>query len=162
LSNPENCTFCQPDNDLESRIIYRGEDYYSFVSKPMFRPAHTLVAPTEHYERMSEIPHETLARMMGEAALLADWSDKGYGSVTLQKYQPLQTENGIKMDHAHVHIWPRTRRDEKNGIIIPAPKYRSNFFVPRTRADREYERRTLEITRRYLELKHTNQNGVNS
>lgn len=129
-SKKENCVFCHPDDDLTSRIINQTKDFTSFLSQPRFRRNHVLVVPSVHYERLSEAPNRTLGEMMGEVALLANCIDEGYGVVTAQKFQPLQPENGIKMNHLHIHAWPRLEEDEKNGIIMPAPRSSQDFTVP--------------------------------
>ncbi len=124
------CTFCQPDESLEKRIVNRGKGFISFFSNPRFRRDHLLVAPEYHHTNAQKMGTQLLGRIVYEAESIANVIDHGYGSVVTQKSQPLQKENGIKMDHVHFHVWPRTKNDEKNGIVIPAPQSFDDFYVP--------------------------------
>lgn len=53
----------------------------------------------------------------------------GFGKGLLQKDQPLQLENGIKMNHLHFHIAPRFETDV--GLFpVPDPNSFESFVVP--------------------------------
>ena len=132
----EKCAFCQPSEKLNDSIVNRGEGFISFFSNPRFRRNHLLVVPEYHYEAPHEMDARLLGRIAYEAASIANVIDFGYGTVITQKTQPLQAENGIKMDHVHFHVWPRTKQDEKSGIVIPAPKSFDDFYVPATDSER--------------------------
>lgn len=127
----DNCTFCHPDDDLESRIINRTGDFTTYVSKPRFRYNHVIIVPSIHVEKMSELASKErrhiLGNIMAEIALMADIIDSGRGTIIVQKFQPLQAENGIKMNHLHVHAWPRTPQDEEDSVLIPAPQSFEDF-----------------------------------
>jgi diadenosine tetraphosphate (Ap4A) HIT family hydrolase len=129
----DSCTFCHPDDDLESRVINRTEDFTTYVSKPRFRYNHVIIAPSVHVEKMSELASKErqhiLGNMTAEIALMADIIDGGRGTIIVQKFQPLQAENGIKVNHLHVHAWPRTLQDEENSILIPAPQSFEDFSL---------------------------------
>ena len=121
------CNFCHPDEMLQNRIFNQTDDFYSFASEPRFRRNHLLVVPADHYESMDQIPERVLGKIMGEAAILASLVDYGNGTMIIQKFQPLQKENGIKMNHLHVHVWPRTKEDEQNNVLMPAPQSFNDF-----------------------------------
>lgn len=150
------CNFCHPEN-LGDRVFHRTEDFTSFVSEPRFRRNHLLVVPADHYESLNQIPERVLGRIMGEAAILGSLVDYGYGTITIQKFQPLQAENGIKMNHLHVHVWPRTKEDERHKILMPAPQSFDDFQSPLT--DEEL---ADDISRnaRELEMMYKRRHGV--
>lgn len=150
------CNFCHPEN-LGDRVFNRTDDFTSFVSAPRFRRNHLLVVPADHYESMDQIPERILGRMMGEAAILGSLVDYGYGTMTIQKFQPLQAENGIKMNHLHVHVWPRTKEDEFNKTLMPAPQSFDDF-----RSSLGDEELAEDISRnaRELEMMYKRRHGV--
>lgn len=54
--------------------------------------------------------------------------DIGFGTGIAEKYVPLQSENGIKMNHLHYHVFPRNEED----VLFPVPEPNSfdGFFLP--------------------------------
>jgi diadenosine tetraphosphate (Ap4A) HIT family hydrolase len=54
-----------------------------------------------------------------EVGRLEQELDMGYGTGVMQKYQPLQLENGVKMNHLHFHVFPRL---ENESGLFPVPK----------------------------------------
>ncbi len=154
------CTFCRPDEELEKRIVNRGKGFISFFSNPRFRRDHLLVVPEYHHTSAYKMGAELLGRVAYEAESIANVVDHGYGSVVIQKSQPLQEENGIKMDHIHFHVWPRTKDDEKNGVVIPAPQSFDDFYVPSTpqeiaELDEDLMRNKREFEMMFLRKKGT-------
>lgn len=127
----DNCTFCYPDESLEARIINKTDDFITFVSQPRFRRNHILVAPSIHVEKMTELAtperYQILGNIMAEVAIMADMIDEGKGTIIVQKFQPLLQENGIKMNHMHIHAWPRLQEDEDASVPFPAPQNFDNF-----------------------------------
>lgn len=47
----------------------------------------------------------------------------------MQKYQPLQKENGVKQNHLHFHVFPRMK-DESQLFPVPQPNDFSGFYTP--------------------------------
>ena len=119
MTSPESCAFCNPEI-LERRIIRLGETCLSIVSLPRFREGHVLVIPRRHVVRLSDLTSDEGAEMMLEAGRLGEQLDMGYGTGMMQKYQPTQTENGVKMDHLHLHIFPRLEH-EMGLFPVPEP-----------------------------------------
>lgn len=135
----KDCNFCHIDETQSDKIVNRGKGFISFFSNPRFRRNHLLVIPEYHYTDPYDIDADLLGKIVREAESIAHVIDYGYGTVVTQKSQPRQIENGIKMDHVHFHVWPRTKQDEKNGIVIPAPQSFDDFYRPST------EREILEL-----------------
>lgn len=56
---------------------------------------------------------------MTELGRLSNLLDEGFGTGIMQKYQPLQAENGIKVNHLHFHVFPRKQQEES---LFPVPQ----------------------------------------
>lgn len=124
----EGCAFCTPE-EIEWRTIREGELFVSFVSKPWFREKHCLVVPKRHIDTPSDIQTDEGTEIMGELARLSGLLDEGFGTGIMQKYQPTQAENGIKVHHTHFHIFPRL---EDEVMLFPVPEGNSfdGFYTP--------------------------------
>jgi diadenosine tetraphosphate (Ap4A) HIT family hydrolase len=123
-----NCDWCN-NLDLEWRIIRSNELWLSFVSKPWFRDGHCLVIPRRHISAVNELSVEESAGIMGELGRLSKLLDKGFGSGLMQKYMPKQSQNGVKMNHLHFHVFPR--REHEEGLFpTPYPNSFDSFYAP--------------------------------
>jgi diadenosine tetraphosphate (Ap4A) HIT family hydrolase len=128
MANIEDCAFCDRPT-LEWRTIRSEELFTSFVSRPWFREGQSLVIPNRHLVNTSELSPEEGAAIMGELGRLSLKLDEGFGSGIMQKYQPLQAENGIKVTHLHFHIFPRLA-NEAGLFPVPQPNTFDGFTVP--------------------------------
>ncbi len=121
----ESCDFCAPTDDMESRIVRRGQLSYSMVSNPSFRDGQTLVIPNRHVRELHELTIDELAEIQRELGRIAAILDVGYGYEILQKFQPSKPDDEIKRDHAHIHVIPRHPTD---GILsVPSPNTPEGF-----------------------------------
>lgn len=66
---------------------------------------------------------------MTELGRLGVSLDAGYGTGIMQKFAPLQDQNGIKMNHLHFHVFPR-RESEEGLFPTPYPNDFSAFYKP--------------------------------
>lgn len=111
------CDFC--DIGKLGRLTIRYTDLFaSFVSLPSFREGHCLVIPRRHVERLDELTAEEAQSIFSELGRLSRLLDAGYGYGVMQKYMPLQKQNGVKMSHLHFHVFPR---EEKEDGLFPVP-----------------------------------------
>lgn len=156
----EDCHFCYFSETDEERVVNRGKGFVSFFSNPRFRRNHLLVVPDEHYVHPHEMSAELLGKIVREAETIAHVVDFGYGSVVTQKSQPRQKENGIKMDHVHFHVWPRTKQDEKNGVVIPAPQSFDDFYVPSNDTERRELDEDIRRNKREFEMMFLRKKGM--
>ncbi len=127
MSNPE-CAFCDTDIQEERRIRI-GRHFFSIISKPWFRPGHSLVIPKRHVTTIAELWPKESAEIMTEIGRLSLLLDQGHGTGMMQKYQPMQNENGIKMNHAHFHVFGRLATEE-NLFPVPEPNNFDGFYDP--------------------------------
>lgn len=125
------CAFCNPD-ELSWRTINEDDLMVSFVSNPRFRKGQCLVIPKRHVEQVAELSVEEAGAIMLELGRLESKLDHGYGSGILQKFQPTQPENGIKVNHLHFHVFPRY---EAEAGLYPVPE--PNSFDGFTEAPRQ-------------------------
>lgn len=128
MINTESCVFCDKQS-LEWRTIRTEELFTSFVSRPWFRQGHSLVIPNRHVINPAELSPQESAAIMGEIGRLLVKLDKGFGTGMMQKHQPLQAENGIKVNHLHFHVFPRIK-DEPDLFPVPSPNTFDGFIVP--------------------------------
>jgi diadenosine tetraphosphate (Ap4A) HIT family hydrolase len=128
MVNVKDCAFCDRPN-LEWRTIRSEELFTSFVSRPWFRKGHCLVIPNRHVVNPAELSPEESVAIMGELGRLSLKLDKGFGTGMMQKYQPLQAENGIKVNHLHFHVFPRIK-NEPGLFPVPQPNTFDGFSVP--------------------------------
>ena len=101
MSNVEDCDFCDRTN-FGQRVIRTGDLFTSFVFRPWFRSGHCLVIPNEHREEIADMNSDEMSSILAEVGRLCLKLNEGYGTGMTQKYQPLQTENGIKINHLHL------------------------------------------------------------
>jgi len=135
------CPFCDTQN-LASRLIRANQWCISLVSSPWFRPHHCLVIPRRHITRVAELEGSEAQAIMIELGHLAQQLDVGFGSGIMQKYQPLQAENGIKVHHLHFHVFPR--HGQESGLFpTPMPNSFAGFATP---TDTEAQRLIAYLT----------------
>jgi diadenosine tetraphosphate (Ap4A) HIT family hydrolase len=112
-----NCAFCDTAN-LEWRTIRSSDLFLSFVSKPWFRNGQCLVIPKRHVEAPYQLTRDEGAEIMMELGRIGLALDDGFGTGIIEKFMPLQAENGIKMNHLHYHVFPRV---ENEVALFPVP-----------------------------------------
>jgi diadenosine tetraphosphate (Ap4A) HIT family hydrolase len=128
MSEEKECAFCEP-RSINERIIRLGRYSTSFLSSPWFRPGHSLVIPNRHITTASELEPNESIEIMAELGRLSLELDQGFGSGIMQKYQPTQSENGIKVNHLHFHVFPR-QENEQDLFPTPRPNNFSGFYIP--------------------------------
>jgi histidine triad (HIT) family protein len=122
------CVFCSIAAESD-RTIFSSELCTSFVSTPWFREGQCLVVPNRHVVTPSELNPAEAAAIMAEIGRLGELLDEGFGTGVMQKYQPLQPENGIKVNHLHFHVFPR--KEHESGLFpVPEPNSFDGFTKP--------------------------------
>ncbi|HSW75196.1 MAG TPA: HIT family protein [Candidatus Saccharimonadales bacterium] len=122
------CPFCNTV-PLEKRTIRVGELCRSIVSVPRFQEGHCLVIPNRHITTVAELEPNESVEIMQELGRLSVALDKGYGTGIMQKYQPLQPDNGVKVSHLHFHVFPRLA-EELRLFPVPEPNSFEAFHTP--------------------------------
>lgn len=127
MSESKLCVFCS--KDFGTGLVHENELVTSFVSRPWFRKNHCLVIPNRHVVTIGELTSDESIEIMREIGRLSQALDNGFGTGVMQKYQPLQMENGIKVNHLHFHVFPRVK-DEAGLFPVPEPNDFKGFFLP--------------------------------
>lgn len=108
----ENCIFCRiAAGDTPSRTVYENERTLAFLDANPLAPAHTLVVPKDHYERLNDMSDDlaadvyaTLQRVVPAAEAAADAPSS---TVAFNNGR----EAGQEVPHVHGHVVPRFRGD---------------------------------------------------
>lgn len=79
-----------------------------------------VVVPLRHITKPTELHPNEASSIMREIGRLCDIADQGFGTGVMQKFQPTQPDNGIKVSHLHFHTFPRLP-DEDVLFPVPAP-----------------------------------------
>jgi len=120
------CRFCNID-DMKTRIVFEGRHCFVALSNPRLMPGHLLVIPKRHVEKLSDLdPREcieifdTLSKYCDKVLKIS----KGYS--IHQNYMPMIAESRTKVDHLHIHIWPRELDDE---LYMKSLKHQHDLFT---------------------------------
>lgn len=128
MSEQYYCDWCV-GNDITWRTIRKTQYIRSFISKPWFRDGHCLVIPIRHISSVSELNENESIEIMRELGRLGEILNTGFGTGVMQKYMPMQAENGVKMNHLHFHVFPRVENEE--GLFpTPYPNEFGSFYNP--------------------------------
>lgn len=108
----DNCIFCRiAAGDAPSRTVYEDERTLAFLDANPLAPAHTLVVPKDHHERLNDMPDDlaadvyaTLQRVVPAAEAAAD---APASTVAFNNGR----EAGQEVPHVHGHVVPRFRDD---------------------------------------------------
>ncbi|GAH17929.1 unnamed protein product [marine sediment metagenome] len=131
----EDCIFCKIiKNEIPSRILYENSDTIAFLDIFPISQGHTIVIPKKHYVNLETIPVEFLSKVMSTVKMV---SNLIYKNLNIEGYNIIQNNfraAGQDINHFHVHIIPRSIKDEKIKLLIP-----------REQATEEELKKTLKI-----------------
>ncbi|MFB6171246.1 MAG: HIT family protein [Haloarculaceae archaeon] len=108
----QRCIFCQiAAGEAPSRTVYEDERTLAFLDVNPLAPAHTLVIPKDHHERLNDLSDDlaadvyaTLQRIVPAAEAAAD---APASTVAFNNGR----EAGQEVPHVHGHVVPRFRDD---------------------------------------------------
>jgi diadenosine tetraphosphate (Ap4A) HIT family hydrolase len=106
------CRFCKIDT-FHTRIVKEFKYCIVVLSNPRLMKGHLLVIPKRHVEKLSELKPIERKELFDTVALYCDKVlkfSKGYA--IHQNYMPMLEESMTKVNHMHIHIWPRNYHDE--------------------------------------------------
>jgi len=77
-------------------------------------PGHLLVVPKRHIEKISELNKNEQEELF---KMIVEFQEKilrkvAPGCDIRQNYRPFQKQDGLKVNHLHIHLHPRTLFDE--------------------------------------------------
>ena len=116
LLKDEECIFCQiVEKKIPSQILYENDTNLAFLDIFPVSKGHTIVIPKNHYSNLEDIP-------VDELTILFETVKKISEIIQIDGYNILQNNYkaaGQIINHFHVHIIPRSRKDGKLQLIIP-------------------------------------------
>ena len=107
------CPFCNIDKE-RTIIIKEGKNAFVCLSNPRLVEGHLLVVPKRHLENISELNKEEREEMFGfvvdfQRKILENISE---GCDVRWNYRPFKKQDDLKVDHFHIHLIPRSFKDE--------------------------------------------------
>lgn len=111
------CVFCQIANDdRPSRTIYTTNTTRAFLDANPLSPGHTLVIPTDHYERFNDVPPDTASDLMETIHHITPAIEAATDAPATTVAINNGTAAGQEIPHTHWHIIPRTQTDNAGPI----------------------------------------------
>ncbi|MEA3453263.1 MAG: HIT family protein [Patescibacteria group bacterium] len=108
-----NCPFCNIDKD-KTKILADKKYTLVILSNPRLMEGHLLVIPKRHVEKLSELNEQEKKELFDTVIEYQEktLSKLAKGCDIRQNYRPFQIEDGLKINHLHIHIQPRELEDE--------------------------------------------------
>jgi diadenosine tetraphosphate (Ap4A) HIT family hydrolase len=118
-----NCPFC----NINERIIEEKKFCNVIFSNPRLMPGHLLVIPKRHVEKLSELNTEERTNLLDTVIEYEEKVLKFANGCTINNnYMPFLPQSRTKVDHLHIHLWPREKEDELyNKMLI----HQHNLFI---------------------------------
>jgi histidine triad (HIT) family protein len=116
----EECIFCKLiKKEIPSIVLYENNDTIAFLDIFPISQGHTIVIPKKHYTNLETIPIKILYAVMKAVKIV---SNLIYKNLNINGYNIIQNNfeaAGQVINHFHVHIIPRSIKDEKIKLLIP-------------------------------------------
>jgi histidine triad (HIT) family protein len=119
------CIFCRIKNrEIAAAWVYEGDDALAFLDHNPLFDGHVLVVPPNHHQTLFDVSPEEVAGLfkavqrIGAAVKIALDSDGIF----------VASNNGVSqsVDHLHVHVVPRRKKDGLRGFMWPRHKYEND------------------------------------
>lgn len=107
------CPFCEINNE-RTRIIKSKKHVFVVLSNPRLMPGHLLIISKRHVEKISELDDNEKKELFDT---IIEFQEKILSKLSMgcdirQNYRPFLKQNNLKINHLHMHLLPRTFRDE--------------------------------------------------
>jgi len=120
MLNDEECIFCQiVGKKIPSQILFENETTLAFLDIFPVSKGHTIVIPKNHYNNLEDIPVNRLTELFEVVKKVSTTIHK---KLKVDGYNILQNNfkaAGQLINHFHVHIIPRSRKDGKFQLSTP-------------------------------------------
>ena len=100
-------------------ILFENNDTIAFLDIFPISQGHAIVIPKMHYTNLETIPIKFLYAVMETVKIV---SNLIYKNLNISGYNVIQNNfkaAGQVINHFHVHIIPRSMKDEKIKLLIP-------------------------------------------
>lgn len=109
----EGCVFCQiADGRIPSIRIYEDDDFIAFMDIAPLSEGHFLIVPRVHYNVLSDVPDQVLAKVLPLAKRLSEAAMTGLGVEGFNLLQNNGEVAGQMVGHWHMHVIPRRNKSE--------------------------------------------------
>ena len=120
------CPFCNSTLENE-RIIEETRYCRVLFSSPRLVKGHLLIVPKKHVEKLSQLSAAERQNLLNTAIkyqekIIAHFAP---GCDIRQNFRPFQKQDGVKVDHLHIHLLPR---EFKDGLYQKCQKYETDIF----------------------------------
>ncbi len=116
----EDCIFCKIVNgQIPSKIVFENDTNMAFLDINPISQGHTIVIPQKHYSTIESLPDEEVSNLFKTVKKVASLI---HDKLDIDGYNIIQNNfraAGQMVEHSHVHIIPRNRRDRKISLNIP-------------------------------------------
>ncbi len=110
----EDCIFCKIVNGIKQEDkIYEDEEFVAFLDINPCAKGHLILVPKKHYRWVWDIPDDIYNRYLLKIKELAKILMKAFDTDCIQ-----EAIVGIDVEHAHIHLLPRTKDDGLGGLPI--------------------------------------------
>jgi ATP adenylyltransferase len=114
VSNAEKstgCIFCdlpQLNDDLEARIVYRGQHCFVILNSYPYTPGHVMIVPFAHLDQLQNLPVEAAHEMMNLSQKMETVLRTLYGPDGINLGMNIGKAAGAGVaGHIHMHVLPR-------------------------------------------------------
>lgn len=106
------CLFCKIiKGEVSSHKVYEDKKTYAFLDINPRTEGHTLVIPKKHHKTIMDMPPEETANLFKSVNEVAKAVYRATDAEGLNILQNNKEVAGQVVDHVHVHIIPRTKKD---------------------------------------------------
>lgn len=110
-----NCIFCDIiEKKAGAEILYEDNHIMSFLDIRPVNFGHTLVIPKDHYDNFTEVPEETMKKLISVTQVLSDAIVKSLKPDGFNIITNNGKAAGQSIYHFHFHIIPRYYKDDFN------------------------------------------------
>lgn len=108
----QECIFCRiVDGEIPARVVHETEGVLAFLDANPLAPAHTLVVPKDHHERLDDVPPDTAAAMYDLLHRVVPAAEAAADAPATTVAFNNGPEAGQEIPHVHGHVIPRFADD---------------------------------------------------
>jgi histidine triad (HIT) family protein len=118
----DSCIFCKIANgSIPSYKVYEDNDVIAFLDISPASRGHTLVVTKEHFDDMTRVPKDILAKAYSVAQLIAQAEITELGATGVNVLSNIGASAGQSVRHFHIHVIPRYDND---GLKLAFPPHK--------------------------------------